>query len=368
MAHWLKRQPHFVAAKHKKKTFAIWVQPAKADDESACPLIASDIQLVDFLELPSSRVLDWLLLPHRRRRTEVDHYSRRWLRGHNGRSRLIEEPRPLLKRVQRLINAEILTHLVIHDVAHAYQPGRSVMTCASPHVGQRVVLKMDLQNFFGTISLRRVAAQFRRCGYDRPIALSLAQLCTAPAIPPGDAIDCSDHFTREHLPQGAPTSPTLANAVAFQMDRRLIGLSNAVGITYTRYADDLFFSGDSDFACRVNRFSTTVALIAMEEGFTVAHRKTRTMFDGHRQRVLGLTVNQKLNSGREEYERLKAILTNCYRHGWRSQNRDNHPHFADHLRGRIAHVSQCNANRGQKLMQLFNKIPWNQNSPTTTIT
>ncbi|EMI44484.1 reverse transcriptase family protein [Rhodopirellula sp. SWK7] len=381
---WLRNEPHLRNARKKKKSFNVPVLSTTQPTSSLFPTIETDDQLVDFLQLPSLTVLDWLLVPHFRRQTQVDHYTRRVLRRRDGTTRLIEEPRPLLKRVQRLIHSEVLADVVIHDVAHAYRGERSVFTCAAPHVGHQAVLKMDLQNFFGTITLRRIAAQFRRCGFPRPIALTLGRLCTAPPVSVAPTQISNDFIhsnlmDREaansggnlnelrmpaHLPQGAPTSPTLANAVAFQLDRRLLGLANAVGANYTRYADDLFFSGDSDFASRIDRFATTVAVIAMEEGFTVAHRKTRKMFSGHRQQLLGLTVNEKLNSHRQQYEQLKAILTNCVRHGWESQNRENHPNFADHLRGRIAQTLQCNPNRGQRLMRLFHEIAWNETQPS----
>ncbi|EMI53010.1 reverse transcriptase family protein [Rhodopirellula sallentina] len=355
----LRNNPYLQSARKNNKLFRLPVAEAISAPESDSPSIETDTQLVDFLGLPSLRALEWLLLPHLRRQTNVDHYTRRTLHQTNGKTRLIEEPRPVLKRVQRLILTEILSHVPIHDVAHAYRPERSVFTCAAPHTDCRVVLRMDIRDFFGTITLRRVAAQFRRCGYPRPIAFTLARLCTAATPITSESTEREQHLTIPHLPQGAPSSPTLANAVAFQLDRRLAGLTRAVDANYTRYADDLLFSGGQCLASRVDRIATTVAVIAMEEGFQIAHRKTRTMFSGHQQRVLGLTVNQKLNCDRRQYELLRAILTNCLRHGWESQNRDSHPNFAEHLRGRIAQIVQANPNRGQRLLHLYEQVSWN---------
>lgn len=322
-----------------------WNVP-EANDES---------QLCDLLCLRSPAALHWLETPHIRRDTKVDHYQRRLHRSSNGRQRWIEQPRPVMKRVQRLILREILQPIPLHEAAHAYRAGRSVRSCAAQHVGKRLVLKMDLRNFFGSIPLRRVASLFHYAGYPYPIALTLARLCTGPAITDSDP---QSPLRQTRLPQGAPTSPTIANAIAFQLDRRLAGLSGSLNVGYSRYADDLIFSGDQRFAARVDRFATTVAVIAMEEGFQVQHRKTRKMFSGDRQCVLGLNVNEKLNTNRKQYEQLKAILTNCIRHGWASQNRDAHPNFREHVRGRIGYTGQSNSARFAKLIKLFDQVQW----------
>ncbi|MEM8736564.1 MAG: reverse transcriptase domain-containing protein, partial [Planctomycetota bacterium] len=146
-------------------------------------------------------------------------------------------------------------------------------------------------------------------------------------------------LARSRLPQGAPTSPAIANAVAYRLDQRLAGLARSVGADYTRYADDLTFSGDLSFVGAVSRVIPLVGAIAMEEGFTVNFRKTRRMYSGHRQTVLGLTVNDRPSASRHDYESLKAQLFNCIRHGPSSQNHDGYIDFRNHLRGRIQFVS-----------------------------
>ncbi|MEZ6089939.1 MAG: reverse transcriptase family protein [Pirellulaceae bacterium] len=367
LAIWLLRQPAMRQAFRGRKTIRIRVAASNAILQPAyrwpVPQASTHEQLADLLCLRSSSILDWLLLPHVRRNTRVDHYTRRMLSRPGGSGRLIEEPRLVMKRVQNCIAKQILVHVPVHDAAHAYRPGRSIRTCALPHVGKHVVLKMDLQDFFGSISRRRVSALFRLCGYNRPISLSLGRLSTAPPTNAsfGDEPDFSISqlaARRTHLPQGSQTSPAIANAVVFQMDRRLAGLASSVGAVYTRYADDLFFSGDASFGSRIDRFSASVAVIAMEEGFAINHRKTRKMFHGHRQRILGLTVNRRMNTDRKRFEELKAILTNCQRHGWRSQNREQRPHFDQYLRGHIAAITQINSSRGQRLRELFESVDW----------
>lgn len=161
-----------------------------------------------------------------------------------------------------------------------------------------------------------------------------------------------------HLPQGAPTSPALANLCAYQIDCRLTGLARASGANYTRYADDLAFSGGEELERAVNRFSTQAAVILEEEGFRVHHRKTRVMRQGVRQRIAGLVVNEHANVPREEVDQLKAILTNCARRGPAGENRAGHPDFRAHLHGRVGFVEMIHPERGRKLRRLLDAIPW----------
>src|SRR5260370_32283047 len=154
-------------------------------------------------------------------------------------------------------------------------------------------------------------------------------------------------YSRPHLPQGAPTSPALANLWGYRVECRLAGLAKSVGAEYTRYADDLAFSGGEAFERCVERFSTHVAAILHEEGFTVHHRKTRIMRQGVRQHLAGLVVNRRVNTIRADFDLLKATLTNCVRHGPESQNREAHPRFRSHLDGRVGFVETINPSNGK---------------------
>jgi hypothetical protein len=171
-------------------------------------------------------------------------------------------------------------------------------------------------------------------------------------------ISLSRFYGVPHLPQGSPASPAIANLSAYHLDCRLTGLACMVGAQYTRYADDLAFSGDADFARKSKRFLVHVATTVAEEGFVVHHRKTRIMRDGARQHLAGIVVNRRMNVRRTEYDRLKAILVNCLRHGADSQNRERHPEFRAHLRGRIAFVEQVHPERGKYLREIFDSIGW----------
>ncbi len=263
----------------------------------------------------------------------LEHYHYLKIEKSPGRVRIIEAPKRELKELQRWVLREILQKVPSHPAAYGFVKGRSVGGFVAPHVGKRAVLKMDLRDFFPSIPGARIQAVFRTLGYPETVADLLGGICTN--VVRGDVPDV---YRRPHLPQGAPSSPMLANICAYRMDCRLAGLAKGVGAEYTRYADDLAFSGDLDF----NRLSTYIAAIAHEEGFSVNFRKTRVMRQGVRQRLAGLSANQKVNVIREDFDRLKAILTNCVRIGPASQNRENHSDFRAHLDGpgRVCGIDQ----------------------------
>jgi hypothetical protein len=233
---------------------------------------------------------------------------------------------------------------------------------------------MDLRDFFPSISGARVQALFRTAGYPDALADRLGGICTT-ATPRGiwktlgrglDQLAIADAralYAWAHLPQGAPTSPTLANLCAWRVDCRLSGLADAAGATYTRYADDLAFSGDAEFERSVERFALRAAAILLEEGFQVHHRKTRVMRRGVRQYLAGLVTNERLNVVSADFDRLKTILTNCGRHGAESQNREGHPAFRQHLDGRVGFVEMVNPSKGMRLRRLYEQIDWGEEPP-----
>jgi hypothetical protein len=331
--------------------------------------------LAELLEIEPLE-LDWFADTRRYLRRgkgpQLEHYHRTWLPKRSGGFRLIEIPKPRIKAVQRRVLRHILDAVPTHASAQGFVRGRSVLSHAKRHVGRAAVLCLDLEDFFTSIPYARVFHVFRAAGYPGPVARALAGVCTT-ALPPARFANCprpSDAAAvarhqrlrqsalSQHLPQGAPTSPALANLCAFGLDRRLVGAAAALGAEYSRYADDLTFSGDESFAGRTQDFATLAAAIALDEGFEVNFRKTRVMRHSSRQRVCGLVVNDRPNIARRDYERLRAMLTNCQRFGANSQNRDGHPDFRAHLQGRVAWVEAVTPARGAKLRALFESIDW----------
>jgi RNA-directed DNA polymerase len=334
------------------------MQPANAAAGWPIPPIPTVGALAAFLALNPGD-LEWFADLHglnRKANTRLRHYHYRVVAKQSGTFRLIEAPKPRLKQLQRKILAEILEKVPPHPAVHGFLKGRSIRTFVAPHVGQRVVLKMDLEDFFPSISRARVQALFRTMGYPEPVADLLGGICTT--IAPSDVWKARDLYTQSHLPQGAPTSPALANLCVWRVDCRLSALAKSAGAVYTRYADDLAFSGDESFERSAERFSTHVAAILQEHGFSVHHRKTRIMRRSVRQHLAGLIANEKINVRRADFDRLKAILTNCIRQNPASQNREAHPHFRLHLQGKVAFVESINPARGKRLRALFDQISW----------
>jgi RNA-directed DNA polymerase len=277
---------------------------------------------------------------------------------------------PSLKSIQRLLLHEVLDWIPVHDDAHGFTRGRSVRTHARAHTGRFVVVRLDLEDFFASIRARRVYGIFRTAGYPESVAYVLTALTTnvVPAAVwhklsrPVDPRQLGPHhhlgrsLATPHLPQGAPTSPALASLAAFRLDRRLDGLAKALEISYSRYADDLTFSGDARLVRGAGTLRRTVAQIAREEGFTVNEAKTMLATRAGRQRVCGVVVNDHLNTTRREYDVLKAIIHNSAVHGPQTQNRQAVPNLRAHLLGRISWVESLNPQRGEQLRRHFNEI------------
>ena len=299
------------------------------------------------------------------------HYSYRWIPKRSGGTRLLEAPKPVLRFFQRRVLHEILDAIPTHPAAHGFVPGRSVHSFATPHEGHDVVIRLDLESFFASVHANRVFGTFRTAGYPEPVAHLLTGLVTnrpphavlrvAPR-PPAHATNghhrSMAHLGRPHLPQGAPTSPALANLVAFGLDCRLAGLARSFDATYTRSADDLAFAGGYRLGRHASAFVHRVRAIVAAEGFAVNPAKTRVMRSGECQSVAGMVVNGHAQVSRRDYDRLRAVLHDAATNGPDAANRDAHPAFASHLLGRIGWVATGNDRRARKLRYLYDAISW----------
>jgi hypothetical protein len=273
--------------------------------------------------------------------------------------------------MQRRILVEILNRIPAHPSSHGFVKGRSIVTFAAPHAGKQAVLRLDLADFFPAFPAARAQGLFRTLGYPENVADRLGGICSN-AVSRSAWTDCPEGvdpihwsqaamlFSHPHLPQGAPTSPSLANITAYRLDCRLSGLAESVGAQYTRYADDLAFSGNEEFVRSLDRFSIHVAAIAMEEGFDVNFRKTRLMRRGVRQHLAGVVVNEGPTLKRRDLDKLEAILTNAVRHGPTSQNRERVPDFRSHLEGRTSFVQMVNPTKAVRLQKLLSAIDWSR--------
>lgn len=254
------------------------------------------------------------------------HYRRWQIAKRSGGTRTITAPKRELKAAQRAVLRTIAERLPVHGAAHGFLPGRSIVTNAKVHVGAHTLVKADIKDFFPTVTWRRVKGLYRKAGYPEQVATLLALLGTES---PREAVEFRGKTLfvasgPRALPQGAPTSPALTNALCLRLDRRLSGLARLFGFRYTRYADDLTFSwrprADSPEGTHpkapVGSFLKGVGQILRAEGFAMHPAKTEVLRRGSRQEVTGLVINEapvgvaEARVPRDVRRRLKAAIHN----------------------------------------------------------
>ena len=325
------------------------------------PVINTTGDLAYWLGVTPAR-LDWLADLKRfdqKTASHLQHYHYHLIEKRDGSKRLIESPKSLLKSVQRKINREILSQVPVHDAACGFRLGQSCRSHALRHTAKDYLFLFDLSHFFHSIHRGQVNWVFKQQGYTDSVARYLTALCTHRSYVTHPALAGLDSQQRlllrnRHLPQGAPSSPALSNIVMRSLDRRLHGLAQSLGLDYSRYADDVAMSGNQHRDWQF--LEPLVGSICLEQGFSINYRKTRIVRSHQRQKVTGIVVNQKINIDRREFDRLKAILTNCVRHGVASQNHAGHGDFRAHLWGSIQYVKSLNEVRGRKLEEIFHRI------------
>lgn len=215
----------------------------------------------------------------------------------SGGVREISQPNTDLKAVQAWILRNILDHLTVHSASKGFEKNTNIKDNAMPHVGSLILLCADITDFFTNVKANKVWTLFRSIGYSKYMSSVLTRLCTV----------------KNSLPQGSPTSPKLANLCCYRMDHRFSTYSGGKGIIYTRYADDITFSGFS-----YNRVANTLPIlqqILKSEGFSLNKRKTRIMGPSKQRKVTGLVLSsdscgigrQKMRIARAKIHRL------CYK-------------------------------------------------------
>lgn len=205
----------------------------------------------------------------------------------SGGARKITAPTKWLKKLQRAIYEKILLEVPLHDACLGFRRGMSIVTNANVHHNHQVVVNMDLKDFFPTITSPRVFGVFKSLGFYNKECWFLTLATTFEGC----------------LPQGAPTSPSIANIAAKRLDSRLAGLAKVAGASYTRYADDISFSGDDG----VELLIPMIEDIIESEEFTVADSKLRIQRKAQHQEVTGLTVNRFASVPRKLRRQIRAM-------------------------------------------------------------
>ena len=275
-------------------------------------------------------------------------YTHFTINKRNGSARHIWAPIPRLKFVQRWILYKILNNLTTHGAAHGFVRGKSIVTNAAVHSDSKILIKLDIKEFFPSVNWRRVKGVFRYAGYHEQIATLLALLCTESPrqIVEQNGATFYVALADRALPQGAPTSPALTNIICLNLDRRLTGLADKLGLRYSRYADDLTFSLSVNDAAQehkaikksraaskvenapediknsehnqlIGQLLGSVHKILREEGFTLNNDKTRVIRTGNQQSVTGMVVNGDgaPRVPRQIKRRLRAAIHNLEKGG-----------------------------------------------------
>ena len=308
-------------------------------------------QLAESMQLDPGEVL-WL--SYERAATTVDHYTRFEIPKKSGGRRLISSPKPKLRVAQSWIAKNILDLLVPSRYAMAFRPGVSIVDNASPHLNSAIVVKLDLKDFFPSIGFTRIRGYFEYIGFNPGIATILALISTdAPRVKL--TLDGASKFIamgERGLPQGACTSPALANLIATPLDGRLAGLCRALDTTwtYTRYADDLTFSCRDENA-DVGRLLKAIEKIVGDEGFRINEAKTAVMRAPNRQVVTGLLVGDEIRLSRRDLRRLRAFLHRCEKDGMEAVSREIGKDALSVARGYLAYVTMVMPNHAAELKQ-----------------
>lgn len=301
-----------------------------------------------------------------------DGYRTFQVRKRGGGSRHIAVPEPTLAEVQSWLQKKVLSKETPHSASMAYARECSPARCAERHLGARWLIKVDIHDFFESLSERGAYFVFRRCGYQPLVAFQLARLCTRtstgasaeeprwqPTRRARGVIRAYRHRLMGHLPQGAPTSPMLSNLICVALDERLQAMADEAGLVYTRYSDDMVFSTAGDFDRR-----RALIVVANVRRILLAfdlqlHRKKVTIAPpGARKIVLGLLVDgDALKLTSELRRRISDHVRGVERFGLAEHAQ--HRHFVSlwgfvrHVDGLLVYASSVDPVFGARLKARF---------------
>jgi len=298
------------------------------------PIIETSEKLAEFLDV-SENFLYFVT------NKKEDCYNVHSVKKRNG-IRIISNPNNTLKIKQRIILKKILYSFATHPCANGFVPEKNILDNCKDHVGKKVIYILDIKDFFPSITAKRVSGLFKFLGYKKRVKFLLTELCTF----------------QKKLPQGAPTSPSISNLICKRMDSRLFGLAKSFNLTYTRYADDMTFSGDNIS----KKTKVYIKKIIKEEGFNLAKSKERTLTQKNAQKVTGLIVNNKVSIGRKNYKILKATIYNCVRYSACSQNTHQKNNFKKYLYGKVNFLNSIDSKKAKLLKNMLKKVNWDSHS------
>ncbi|MCX7749575.1 MAG: TerD family protein [Clostridia bacterium] len=298
------------------KGYSGQLQDMESDDgklsSQGLPLIKTDRDLADFLGV-DYKALRFLV--YHRDVVSMDHYHRYTVPKRKGGLRNIAAPKSTLKAAQKKMLEGMLSKISVSDHAHGFIKGKSVVSGAQEHIPKpQLVINMDLEDFFPTITFERVRGMFKAFGYSGYIASLMAMICTYCERMAIEVRGVTKYVKTSPriLPQGSPASPMVTNILCMKLDKRLNGLASKYGFSYTRYADDMSFSIEDTASIDEGKFCGLVSKIVNEEGFKINKAKTRFLRQNNRQAITGVVINnEQLGVPKKWVKRLRAAIYNA---------------------------------------------------------
>lgn len=248
----------------------------------------------------------------------------------NGGSRTISQPARQLKAIQSWILRNILDKLYSSEHSYGFEKGSSILQNASPHIGSNYILTLDLKDFFPSITANRVYTIFRSIGYNTEIAAILTNLCVH----------------KNALPQGAPTSPKLANLICLKLDTRIYGYAGSRGMIYSRYADDITLSAQS--LKKIEKMKDFIETIIKDENLEINQNKTMILGTKRKKEITGLVLSDdSVGIGREKYREIRSKL----HHLFTGKSDD-----FNHVNGLLSFIYDVDIKRYRKLYTYIGKL------------
>lgn len=355
---------------HSKEFIELTVNYARNLDGKNLPVIFSIEHFAGLIRMPSSKVKEIIHF----RSNQYTRYKIRKKHKPN-EFRVLMRPDSKLRYIQKWINKNILQKIDFSDACTAFVPGRSVYLNGYAHRNSDLILKVDLLKFFDTINEERIFGFFKHLGYHPNLAVDLAKLTTTYHFKsfwntlPEDEASTLAAFVEARpaiLPQGAPTSPLLANCIASHLDKRFESLCKQLKCRYSRYADDLTFSTTKQ---KGNLPSIgLIKKIIADEGFFINEKKTKYLSRGRKQYVTGFTVTHGVHISKKFRQEIIKHIYYAQKYGpdnhLRRWTKDNHfkteeiYDFHNWLLGKICFVLSVDYQAGSKMLESFTKIHW----------
>ncbi len=328
------------------------------------PVLHNAADLASAMGIP---VGELRFLSFSRKHSKISHYKRFQMPKKTGGYRLISAPMPKLKKAQHWILEYILNNVSVHDNAHGCIIGKSIKTNAIPHVGKAVVINQDFQNFFPSVTYNRIKGVFLSLGYSHQVATILSLLCSEPKI-----VDISllgeDYYAQRgerFLPQGSPCSPAITNILCRKLDFRLSGLAKKYGFDYTRYVDDITFSGNKNSLPKITSLLKYSRKVVTSENFKLHPEKLRVMKRNAKQEVTGVVVNEKANISKSSLKRFRALLFQIEKDGLEGKSWNNGGNVLAQIDGYANFIFQIDAKKGavykQQVATILDKYNYKDN-------